>query len=132
MPRYCRRSFSSWNRSSPAAHSLSRTANAAGGVLGHQIELKFGDVGGLEAEKIKAIGEAAEAAREIELTTRRSRARKERPSVSPLPPGGGPPVLLIRISTPPSFRSAAACSAAASSSDSATLSVPTRIGLPVA
>ena len=31
--------------------------NAAGGVLGHQIELKFGDVGGLEAEKIKAIGE---------------------------------------------------------------------------
>ena len=31
--------------------------NAAGGVLGHQIKLKFGDVGGLEAEKIKAIGE---------------------------------------------------------------------------
>jgi branched-chain amino acid transport system substrate-binding protein len=31
--------------------------NAAGGVLGHPIELKFGDVGGLEAEKIKAIGE---------------------------------------------------------------------------
>jgi len=31
--------------------------NAAGGVLGRQIELKFGDVGGLEAEKIKAIGE---------------------------------------------------------------------------
>ena len=31
--------------------------NAAGGVLGNKIELKFGDVGGLEAEKIKAIGE---------------------------------------------------------------------------
>jgi len=31
--------------------------NTAGGVLGRQIELKFGDVGGLEAEKIKAIGE---------------------------------------------------------------------------
>jgi hypothetical protein len=31
--------------------------NAAGGLLGHKIELKFGDVGGLEAEKIKAIGE---------------------------------------------------------------------------
>ncbi len=31
--------------------------NAAGGVLGHPVELKFGDVGGLEAEKIKAIGE---------------------------------------------------------------------------
>ena len=27
------------------------------GVLGHPVELKFGDVGGLEAEKIKAIGE---------------------------------------------------------------------------
>jgi len=31
--------------------------NASGGLLGHEIELKFGDVGGLEAEKIKAIGE---------------------------------------------------------------------------
>mgnify|MGYP000267110216 CR=1 FL=1 len=31
--------------------------NAVGGVLGHKIELKFGDVGGLEAEKIKAIGD---------------------------------------------------------------------------
>ena len=31
--------------------------NAAGGLLGHKIELKFGDVGGLEAEKIKAVGE---------------------------------------------------------------------------
>ena len=31
--------------------------NAAGGLLGNKIELKFGDVGGLEAEKIKAVGE---------------------------------------------------------------------------
>lgn len=31
--------------------------NAAGGLLGRQLELKFGDVGGLEAEKIKAVGE---------------------------------------------------------------------------
>jgi branched-chain amino acid transport system substrate-binding protein len=31
--------------------------NAAGGILGHPVKLKFGDVGGLEAEKIKAIGE---------------------------------------------------------------------------
>lgn len=31
--------------------------NAAGGILGHPVELIFGDVGGLEAEKIKAIGE---------------------------------------------------------------------------
>lgn len=31
--------------------------NAAGGLLGRQIEIKFGDVGGLEAEKIKAVGE---------------------------------------------------------------------------
>ena len=31
--------------------------NAAGGLLGRKIKLKFGDVGGLEAEKIKAIGE---------------------------------------------------------------------------
>jgi len=31
--------------------------NAAGGLLGRPIELKFGDVGGLEAEKIKAVGE---------------------------------------------------------------------------
>jgi branched-chain amino acid transport system substrate-binding protein len=31
--------------------------NAAGGVLGRPVELKFGDVGGLEAEKIKAVGE---------------------------------------------------------------------------
>jgi len=31
--------------------------NAAGGVLGHPVKLKFGDVGGLEAEKIKAVGE---------------------------------------------------------------------------
>jgi ABC-type branched-subunit amino acid transport system substrate-binding protein len=31
--------------------------NAAGGLLGRQLEIKFGDVGGLEAEKIKAVGE---------------------------------------------------------------------------
>ena len=31
--------------------------NAAGGLLGRKLELKFGDVGGLEAEKIKAVGE---------------------------------------------------------------------------
>ena len=31
--------------------------NAAGGLLGRKIEIKFGDVGGLEAEKIKAVGE---------------------------------------------------------------------------
>ena len=31
--------------------------NAAGGVLGRPLEIKFGDVGGLEAEKIKAVGE---------------------------------------------------------------------------
>ena len=31
--------------------------NAAGGLLGGKIEIKFGDVGGLEAEKIKAVGE---------------------------------------------------------------------------
>ncbi|MBT4873678.1 MAG: ABC transporter substrate-binding protein [Desulfobacula sp.] len=31
--------------------------NAAGGVLGHPVKLKLGDVGGLEAEKIKGIGE---------------------------------------------------------------------------
>ena len=31
--------------------------NASGGLLGRQLELKFGDVGGLEAEKIKAVGE---------------------------------------------------------------------------
>ena len=31
--------------------------NAAGGLLGRPLELKFGDVGGLEAEKIKAVGE---------------------------------------------------------------------------
>ena len=31
--------------------------NAAGGILGRQVELTFGDVGGLEAEKIKAVGE---------------------------------------------------------------------------
>ncbi|MBU1697351.1 MAG: ABC transporter substrate-binding protein, partial [Proteobacteria bacterium] len=28
--------------------------NASGGLLGHPVKLKFGDVGGLEAEKIKA------------------------------------------------------------------------------
>jgi branched-chain amino acid transport system substrate-binding protein len=31
--------------------------NEAGGLLGRQIDIKFGDVGGLEAEKIKAVGE---------------------------------------------------------------------------
>jgi branched-chain amino acid transport system substrate-binding protein len=31
--------------------------NAAGGLLGRKLELLFGDVGGLEAEKIKAVGE---------------------------------------------------------------------------
>jgi branched-chain amino acid transport system substrate-binding protein len=31
--------------------------NEAGGLLGRKIEIKFGDVGGLEAEKIKAVGE---------------------------------------------------------------------------
>lgn len=31
--------------------------NAANGLLGRQLEIKFGDVGGLEAEKIKAVGE---------------------------------------------------------------------------
>ena len=31
--------------------------NAAGGLLGRKLEIKFGDVGGLEAEKIKAVGE---------------------------------------------------------------------------
>ena len=31
--------------------------NAAGGLLGRPLEIKFGDVGGLEAEKIKAVGE---------------------------------------------------------------------------
>ncbi len=31
--------------------------NAKGGLLGRQLALKFGDVGGLEAEKIKAVGE---------------------------------------------------------------------------
>lgn len=31
--------------------------NAAGGLLGRKLELKFGDIGGLEAEKIKAVGE---------------------------------------------------------------------------
>jgi branched-chain amino acid transport system substrate-binding protein len=31
--------------------------NATGGLLGRKLELKFGDVGGLEAEKIKAVGE---------------------------------------------------------------------------
>jgi branched-chain amino acid transport system substrate-binding protein len=31
--------------------------NAKGGLLGRPLELKFGDVGGLEAEKIKAVGE---------------------------------------------------------------------------
>lgn len=31
--------------------------NAAGGLLGRPLELRFGDVGGLEAEKIKAVGE---------------------------------------------------------------------------
>ena len=31
--------------------------NAKGGLLGRQIEVKFGDVGGLEPEKIQAVGE---------------------------------------------------------------------------
>jgi len=31
--------------------------NAAGGLLGRKLEIKFGDVGGLEPEKIKAVGE---------------------------------------------------------------------------
>jgi branched-chain amino acid transport system substrate-binding protein len=31
--------------------------NEKGGLLGRKLELKFGDVGGLEAEKIKAVGE---------------------------------------------------------------------------
>lgn len=31
--------------------------NAKGGLLGKKLELKFGDIGGLEAEKIKAVGE---------------------------------------------------------------------------
>ncbi|MFH1136593.1 MAG: ABC transporter substrate-binding protein [Pseudomonadota bacterium] len=31
--------------------------NQAGGLLGRKVELTFGDVGGLEAEKIKAVGE---------------------------------------------------------------------------
>jgi len=31
--------------------------NAAGGLVGRKIEIKFGDVGGLEPEKIKAVGE---------------------------------------------------------------------------
>lgn len=31
--------------------------NAKGGLLGRKLELKFGDVGGIEAEKIKAVGE---------------------------------------------------------------------------
>ncbi len=31
--------------------------NAKGGLLGRPLKLKFGDVGGLEAEKIKAVGE---------------------------------------------------------------------------
>jgi branched-chain amino acid transport system substrate-binding protein len=31
--------------------------NANGGLLGQEIKLEFGDVGGLEAEKIKAVGE---------------------------------------------------------------------------
>lgn len=31
--------------------------NAAGGLLGRPVQVKFGDVGGLEAEKIKAVGE---------------------------------------------------------------------------
>lgn len=31
--------------------------NEAGGLLGRKIEIKYGDVGGLEAEKIKAVGE---------------------------------------------------------------------------
>ena len=31
--------------------------NAAGGLLGRKLEVTFGDVGGLEAEKIKAVGE---------------------------------------------------------------------------
>ena len=31
--------------------------NAKGGLMGRELKLKFGDVGGLEAEKIKAVGE---------------------------------------------------------------------------